>query len=86
LRKVDGYSTLGARDVVAKGRPIGAGTALTRGGFAFFKTYVLKRGFLDGPEGLLNAATHSQTVFWKYAKAWEAQRAGSPDQADSSDS
>ena len=86
LRKVDGYSTLGARDVVAKGRSIGAGTALTRGAFAFFKTYVLKRGFLDGPEGLINAATHAQTVFWKYAKAWEAQRAGPSDQADRIDS
>jgi len=85
LRKVESYSTLGAKAVVAKGRRIGPAGALTRGAFAFFKTYVLKRGFLDGPEGLMNAAAHSQTVFWKYAKAWEAQRKNSADQSDSSD-
>lgn len=85
LRKVDSYSTLGAKALLAKGRPIGPAQALTRGAFAFFKTYVLKRGFLDGAEGLMNAAAHSQTVFWKYAKAWEAQRSNSADQSDSSD-
>lgn len=85
LRKVDSYSTLGARTVVAKGRPVGPSQALTRGAFAFFKTYVLKRGFLDGAEGLMNAAAHSQTVFWKYAKAWEAQRPKPDAQSDRSD-
>lgn len=85
IRKIDGYSALGARMLAERSRPVGPMTPLARGSFAFLKTYVLKRGFLDGPEGLINAAAHAQTVFWKYARAWEIQRARGKAQAEISD-
>ena len=37
---------------------------------AFVYNYVLRRGFLDGREGLLFHLYHSLYVNWKYAKAW----------------
>lgn len=37
----------------------------------FVKTYLLKRGFLDGVPGLIVAVSGSFYVFLKYAKLWE---------------
>ena len=46
---------------------------------AFFKQYVLKRGFLDGVRGLVVSAGSAFDVLLKYAKRWElARRAGEP--------
>ncbi len=39
--------------------------------FSFFKTYILKRGFLDGYVGLLVAFSHMNTNFYKYLKLYE---------------
>lgn len=41
----------------------------------FIYNYVVRLGFLDGPEGLLLHLYHSSYVSWKYAKAWEISRA-----------
>lgn len=45
-----------------------------RSGFTFFKSYILKRGFLDGFEGLMVAMTVTNHVFFKYAKLFEANK------------
>lgn len=74
LSKSTLYSTLGAKAVAEKKRRPKLTTAAVHGLGAFFKTYVLKRGFLDGREGFLNALIHAQTIFWKYAIAWEVSR------------
>ena len=37
--------------------------------WTFVKTYVVQRGFLDGPEGLAIAYMASHYTFLKYAKA-----------------
>ena len=39
--------------------------------FAFFNSYFLRRGFLDGFEGLMVAVAVSNHVFYKYAKLFE---------------
>jgi len=39
--------------------------------YSFFRTYVLKRGFLDGHVGLLIAFSHMATNFYKYMKLYE---------------
>lgn len=74
MRKMDSYSTLGAKTVVARGRHVSALTPWLHAAGAFVGTYLLKCGFLDGPEGLLNARVHARTVFWKYSKARRFQR------------
>ncbi|MGI6494762.1 MAG: glycosyltransferase family 2 protein [Kiritimatiellia bacterium] len=41
--------------------------------FRFFRSYFLKRGFLDGVPGLVVAKTIAFGTFIKYAKIWERQ-------------
>jgi len=46
--------------------------AVLHGGFAFLKSYLLQRGFLQGYEGLLISAYNGHTAFYKYLKLYEA--------------
>jgi hypothetical protein len=48
-----------------------------RPSFAFFKTYVLRAGVLDGTEGLIIAVTTAMLTFSKYAKLRELERQSS---------
>ncbi len=73
IMKLDRYSTIYAEDNVGKkcASPI---KAITNAHFSFFKTYFLKRGFLDGYAGLLIAFSHMATNFYKYMKLYEANK------------
>ena len=42
--------------------------------WAFFKIYLLKRGFLEGIRGLLIAGSYALNAFVKYALLWEKQK------------
>lgn len=70
LLKADRYSTLFAQENAGKRKssPI---YALCNGLFSFFKTYILKFGFLDGYMGLVIAFSHMVTNFFKYMKLYE---------------
>ncbi len=69
VHKMQRYSTLGARKLERKGRPFGMSTALIHGLWAFFRIYVLKRGFLDGWAGFVLALGNFEGTFYRYAKA-----------------
>ncbi len=71
--KVDRYSTLFAADNAGKKFPTPA-KAFFNGLYSFFRTYVLKRGFLDGYAGLIIAFSHMATNFYKYIKLYELNR------------
>lgn len=47
--------------------------AIGHGLFAFFKSYLLKRGFLGGKEGFIISLYNANTAFYKYLKLWERQ-------------
>jgi len=68
--KLDRYSTIYAEDNVGKksSSPL---KAFFNGLFSFFKTYFLKRGFMDGYAGLVIAFSHMATNFYKYIKLYE---------------
>jgi len=68
--KLDRYSTIFAQDNVGvkNSSPL---KAILNGSFSFFKTYFLKRGFLDGYAGLVIAFSHFATNFYKYIKLYE---------------
>ncbi|MDP3588639.1 MAG: glycosyltransferase family 2 protein [Sulfuricurvum sp.] len=68
--KLDRYSTLFANDNVGK-RSSSPAKAFFNGLYSFFRTYVLKRGFLDGYAGLIIAFSHMATNFYKYIKLYE---------------
>lgn len=68
--KLDRYSTIYAQDNVGK-KSSSPFKAFFNGLFSFFKTYILKRGFLDGYAGLVIAFSHMATNFYKYVKLYE---------------
>ncbi len=70
LAKVQKYSEIFAYENAGR-RSSSALQIMVHSTFAFFKSYVLKRGFLDGFEGLMVAMTVSNHVFYKYAKLYE---------------
>lgn len=48
--------------------------AFMRSTWAFFKSYFLERGVMQGGEGLVISAYKAQTVFWKYLLLHEKNR------------
>jgi glycosyltransferase involved in cell wall biosynthesis len=75
LGHMNRYSSLGSQLAVAKGYRSFSFTAIVLRPLAtFIYNYVLRLGFLDGPEGLLLHLYHAGYVSWKYAKAWELTR------------
>lgn len=71
--KVDRYSTLFATDNV--GRIKSSPTkAFFNALYSFFRTYILKRGFLDGYAGLVISFSHMATNFYKYIKLYDMNK------------
>jgi hypothetical protein len=58
----------------AKGKKVTMLKLLFAPGYSFFKTYVLKLGFLDGYKGWLIAVTTSYYTFIKYARLRELNK------------
>lgn len=71
IAKMQHYSDLFAQDRAGKvsSSPL---KAIGHGFFTFFKSYILKRGFLDGAEGYLISCYQAHTAFYKYFKLYEA--------------
>jgi glycosyltransferase involved in cell wall biosynthesis len=68
LRKLDAYSTAGAQQRHGAGKRGSFGKALARGAWAFVRTYVLRRGFLDGRAGFMIAMFNAETVYYRFLK------------------
>jgi len=69
LRTMDGYTTLAAQEIAAREQNVGIAKLLFDPPWTFFRTYVLKAGFLDGIEGLTIAYMAALYNFVKYSKA-----------------
>lgn len=74
LSRMDRYSTAGAEMLVASGRRVSFFTGIVRGFWSFFRTYILRAGFLDGREGFLLAVANAEGTYYRYMKAWLAGR------------
>lgn len=68
LRKLDAYSRAGARQRRAAGQYATVGKAVRRGLWAFLRTYLLRRGFLDGRAGLMIAIFNAETVYYRFLR------------------
>jgi glycosyltransferase involved in cell wall biosynthesis len=68
--KMNRYSSGRAADLHARGRRGGLGKALGHGFWAFVRTYVLKRGFLDGRMGFILAVHNAEASYYRYLKMW----------------
>jgi len=69
LETMNRYTTLAAEQLVAGGVQVGWRHLLLDPPWAFVRAYFLKRGFLDGTEGLSIAYMAALYNFVKYAKA-----------------
>jgi len=73
IQKMDKYSELWAQDHLGlkNSSPL---KAILKALAAFFKSYFLKRGFLQGYEGLLISINNANNTFFKYIKLYELIR------------
>jgi len=68
LSKMNRYSTGRAADKVQAGRTGSLSTAMLHGAWAFFRSYVIRRGFLDGRLGFVLAAYIAEGTYYRYLK------------------
>ena len=76
LDKMNRYTTGRARDRVNTGGRGSLGGALGHGLWAFLRSYVLKRGFLDGRLGFVLAVYIAEGTYYPYLKMALAETAG----------
>jgi len=72
---VERYAPLGAEKMLREGRRTSTVKAYISAGFAFFRGYVVKSGFMDGRAGYAIARFAAQNVFTKHRLLMERQRA-----------
>lgn len=68
LGKMNGYSTALAQTKFEEGRRATLVGAVLHGAWAFFRTYVLRGGFLDGREGFILAVANAEGSYYRYVK------------------
>lgn len=75
---VNSFTSIAAKELAARGRGAIVLRMLAHPPAAFFRSYVLKLGFLEGVPGLILAGVAAFYSFLKYAKLWEARRVPRP--------
>ncbi len=73
IQRQNRYSSISARESVKAGQRWHLSDALLRPAVRFVRSYILKRGFLEGFAGFYVAAAGAFYVFLKYAKLWELE-------------
>ena len=71
VARINHYSTLAARQLLAAGRRATPVDVLLHPVAAFLRNYLLRRGVLDGSPGLLISILNAYSVFLEFAKLWE---------------
>lgn len=78
LEKLNRYASGNAKDLNNKGVKGSFSKAITHGLWAFFRTYVLRAGFLDGRYGLMLAIYNAESTYYKYLKLLALQEKPDP--------
>ena len=68
LVKMNAYSTAGAMMQFERGKTASLTGAVWHGAWTFFRTYVLRAGFLDGREGFMLAVSNAEGAYYRYLK------------------
>lgn len=79
IEHMNRYSSVGALMLVEAGRAPQSWAGLVWNGVlnpaaTFAYNYIIRLGFLDGREGLLQHLNHSVYIHWKFVKAWRLAR------------
>ena len=75
IQKMDRYTSLNAQQHHARGRRSGPLAAVAHGVWAFAKSYLFQRGFLDGQAGFVVALLRGENSVYKHLKLVEAAAA-----------
>ena len=68
LDKTNRYSSDGAQMFAERGKKSSLSKAVLHGLWTFFRTYVLRLGFLDGRMGFILAVSNAETTYYRYLK------------------
>jgi glycosyltransferase involved in cell wall biosynthesis len=68
LTKINQYSTAGAHMLSENNRTASLKKAVGHAVWAFFRTYIIRAGFLDGREGFMLAVSTAESTYYRYAK------------------
>jgi glycosyltransferase involved in cell wall biosynthesis len=68
LDKTNSYSTANALKSHQQGKKSSLRKAIVHGLWAFFRTYILRAGFLDGREGFILAISNAEGTYYRYLK------------------
>ncbi len=71
METIEHYTTLAARQMFEQGRRATALDVALQPAFAFFRNYILKRGFMDGSAGLTISKMNAHYVRMKFSKLRE---------------
>lgn len=74
LEKLNRYSKGAAIDLAARGASSTLTKAIFKGFWAFFRTYFVRKGFLDGRMGLVLALYNGHTTYYKYLRLWISKK------------
>lgn len=74
LERMKNYTTLGAEKVLSQNENFLILKAIINPFLRFSKTFIFKRGFLDGYYGFALSIFAGFTVFLKYFKAWQMKK------------
>lgn len=74
IAKVNRYSTDAAAMMHARGKTTSVLGVLGHAFWTFVRIYVIRRGFLDGKEGVILAVTAAAGSFFRYSKLWILNR------------
>lgn len=74
LSKLNRYTSLSARQLSKRGARFHVYFLLAKPTATFFSIYILKRGFLDGVQGLILALLSAFHTLCKYVKLWELEK------------
>jgi len=74
MKVLDRYTEIQAGELFRSGGRANPVDLVIRPLWRFFRTYILRGGFLDGGAGFHMAANHAYAAYMKYAKLWEIQK------------
>jgi glycosyltransferase involved in cell wall biosynthesis len=73
IERINRFTSISSRELKKEGGRWRLRDALLRPAVRFFRSYVIKRGFMEGFAGFYVALTAAVYVFLKYAKLWEIE-------------
>jgi glycosyltransferase involved in cell wall biosynthesis len=79
VQRINRFTSISSRELFKQGKRWRLRDVLLRPAFRFFRSYILKRGFLEGFAGFYVAVTAAVYVFLRYAKLWELELEGKND-------